>query len=36
MASPWTLRLQAVIDGNADAMVVLENDLYTRTDSGQG
>ncbi len=25
--------LQAVIDGNADAIVVLENDLYTRTDS---
>ena len=25
--------LQAVIDGNADAIVVLENDLYTRTDA---
>ncbi|WP_288079156.1 NADH-quinone oxidoreductase subunit NuoG [Pseudomonas sp.] len=25
--------LQAVIDGKADALVVLENDLYTRTDS---
>ncbi|WP_339467440.1 MULTISPECIES: NADH-quinone oxidoreductase subunit NuoG [unclassified Pseudomonas] len=27
--------LQAVIDGNADAIVVLENDLYTRTDSAK-
>lgn len=27
--------LQAVIDGNADALVVLENDLYTRTDSAK-
>ncbi len=27
--------LQAVIDGNADAIVVLENDLYTRTDAAK-
>ena len=27
--------LQAVIDGKADALVVLENDLYTRTDSAK-
>ncbi|POA18012.1 NADH-quinone oxidoreductase subunit G [Pseudomonas sp. FW300-N1A1] len=27
--------LQAVIDGNADAIVVLENDLYTRTDKAK-
>ncbi|WP_347911695.1 NADH-quinone oxidoreductase subunit NuoG [Pseudomonas grandcourensis] len=27
--------LQAVIDGNADAIVVLENDLYTRTDKAR-
>ncbi|SEN00931.1 NADH dehydrogenase subunit G [Pseudomonas sp. ok272] len=27
--------LQAVIDGQADAIVVLENDLYTRTDSAK-
>ncbi|WP_348749912.1 NADH-quinone oxidoreductase subunit NuoG [Pseudomonas rhodesiae] len=27
--------LQAVIDGNADALVVLENDLYTRTDAAK-
>ncbi|MCK9799287.1 NADH-quinone oxidoreductase subunit NuoG [Pseudomonas sp. MAFF 302030] len=27
--------LQAVIDGQADALVVLENDLYTRTDSAK-
>ncbi|MBB3239631.1 NADH-quinone oxidoreductase subunit G [Pseudomonas sp. Tn43] len=27
--------LQAVIDGKADAIVVLENDLYTRTDKGR-
>jgi len=27
--------LQAVIDGSADAIVVLENDLYTRTDSAK-
>ncbi|QAX81785.1 NADH-quinone oxidoreductase subunit NuoG [Candidatus Pseudomonas adelgestsugas] len=27
--------LQTVIDGNADAIIVLENDLYTRTDSLQ-
>ncbi|MFB3303271.1 NADH-quinone oxidoreductase subunit NuoG [Pseudomonas sp. AMR01] len=27
--------LQAVIDGKADAIVVLENDLYTRTDSAK-
>ncbi|WP_339417893.1 MULTISPECIES: NADH-quinone oxidoreductase subunit NuoG [unclassified Pseudomonas] len=27
--------LHAVIDGNADAIVVLENDLYTRTDSAK-
>ncbi|AZD36781.1 NADH-ubiquinone oxidoreductase chain G [Pseudomonas chlororaphis subsp. aurantiaca] len=27
--------LQAVIDGKADALVVLENDLYTRTDAAK-
>lgn len=27
--------LQTVIDGNADAIVVLENDLYTRTDAAK-
>ncbi|ROM33391.1 NADH-quinone oxidoreductase subunit G [Pseudomonas poae] len=27
--------LQAVIDGNADAIVVLENDLFTRTDAAK-
>ncbi|MBC3374986.1 NADH-quinone oxidoreductase subunit NuoG [Pseudomonas sp. SWRI92] len=27
--------LQAVIDGNADAIVVLENDLFTRTDTAK-
>ncbi|SDZ52099.1 NADH-quinone oxidoreductase subunit NuoG [Pseudomonas sp. NFIX28] len=27
--------LQAVIDGRADALVVLENDLYTRTDAAK-
>ncbi|AZD03228.1 NADH-quinone oxidoreductase subunit NuoG [Pseudomonas chlororaphis] len=27
--------LQAVIDGQADALVVLENDLYTRTDAAK-
>jgi NADH-quinone oxidoreductase subunit G len=27
--------LQAVIDGHADAIVVLENDLYTRTDAAK-
>lgn len=27
--------LQAVIDGNSDAIVVLENDLYTRTDTAK-
>ena len=27
--------LQAVTDGNADAIVVLENDLYTRTDAAK-